>query len=221
MKVPYPGRYRWSGPTYDVVSLERLVYRRPRAVGIELLRLRPGQVVLDLGCGTGLSFPLLAEGVGAEGHIIGVDSSSSMLGQARRRVARAGWSNVTLLHIDAAHLDPRRLRRLTPCGRGVDALLATYSLSIIPGWRRAWTSATAASRPGARAAVVDLGLPTGLTAPLTPLARLACALGGSDPDRDPGRFAVEQTTDRQHRRFLGGHVVVDAGTLTDTGAVHT
>ena len=140
-----------------------------------------------------------------------------MLGQARRRTARAGWSNVTLLQIDAAHLDPTLLRRLTPCGHGVNAVLATYSLSVIPRWRRAWRLATAAARPGARAAVVDLGLPTGLSAPLIPLARLACALGGSDPRRDPGRFAVRKTTDRQHQRLLGGHVVVDAGTLTDAG----
>lgn len=212
MRASHPGRYLWSGPIYDVISLEWPLYRGARTAGIDLLRLRPGQTVLDIGCGTGLNFSLLAERVGASGHIVGIDLSSSMLGQAERR-ARHGWPHLTLWQLDAADLDPGQVRQLSPGEQGVDAVLATYALSVIPGWRRAWRRATEAARPGARAVVVDLSLPTGRAAPLTPLARLACALGGADPHRDPGPVALRGATDRERRRFLGGHVIVDAGTL--------
>ncbi len=213
MRLPRPERYRWSGRVYDAISLERPLYRAPRVAGIDLLRLEPGDAVLDLGCGTGLNFPLLAERVGADGRIIGVDASTGMLAQARRRAESERWSLVRLVHADAAELDPVALRALTPGGRGVDAVLATYALSIIPGWRQAWALAGRAARPGARGVVVDLGLPTGHAAPLAPLARLACLAGGSDPHRDPGGALLAGADARSHERFLGGHVRVDAGTL--------
>lgn len=77
--------------------------RRVRAAGgvrreaVSLLALQPGETVLDIGCGTGLSFPLLEDGVGPEGAVVGVDLSSDMLSKARERVASAVWNNVTLV----------------------------------------------------------------------------------------------------------------------------
>lgn len=216
MRLPRPARYRWSGPIYDAVSLERILYRPARVTGIDLLRLHPGQSVLDIGCGTGLNFPLLEARVGLTGLVVGVDSSAGMLAQARRRTRRAGWHNVVLLHIDAADLNPLAVRQLTEKNRGVEAIVATYALSVIPRWQRAWARARAAAAPGARIAVVDLGMPTGHAAVFAPLARLACAAGGADPHRNPGPVAVSQAIDRTRIRRLGGHVVVHAGTLPGT-----
>jgi SAM-dependent methyltransferase len=54
-------------------------------------------VVLDVGCGTGLCFPLLLEKVGTHGSIVGVDASPEMLAVARERVTREGWGNITLI----------------------------------------------------------------------------------------------------------------------------
>jgi ubiquinone/menaquinone biosynthesis C-methylase UbiE len=59
--------------------------------------LRPGDVVLDVACGTGLSFALLEEGVGLEGWIIGIDLSPEMLGEARKKAEAADWKNITLV----------------------------------------------------------------------------------------------------------------------------
>jgi ubiquinone/menaquinone biosynthesis C-methylase UbiE len=64
---------------------------------VNLLPLRPGDVVIDVGCGTGLCFPLLQQRIGRRGHIIGVDMAPDMLELARQRVADNGWRNVTLL----------------------------------------------------------------------------------------------------------------------------
>lgn len=61
--------------------------------------LRVGDVVLDVGCGTGLSFPLIEEAIGPSGRLVGLDQSAEMLGLAQARVEAAGWRNATLLEV--------------------------------------------------------------------------------------------------------------------------
>lgn len=68
---------------------------RERAV--ELLSLRPGDVVIDVGCGTGLCFAALEAKVGERGRLIGIEQSVDMLEQAQKRIERSGWSNVDLV----------------------------------------------------------------------------------------------------------------------------
>ena len=65
------------------------------------LQLQPGQVVLDVGCGTGLSLALLRAAVGETGRIYGFDQSPEMLALARTRAASAGWHNVKLFETSA------------------------------------------------------------------------------------------------------------------------
>ncbi len=136
-----------------------------------------------------------------------------MLAAARRRAERAGWTNVVLVQADAAELDVEDVLARTPGSRGIDAVVSTYALSVIPGWQQAWSLAEATAAPGARFAIVDLGLPTGRGALLAPLARLACAAGGSDPHRNPGAYVAARGSEVTHRRLLGGHVLVDVGRL--------
>lgn len=95
---PDPGRareiYRSLAEPYDrSVGAAQGVRRE----AIARLGLRRGDVVLDVACGTGLSFPLLEEGVGPEGRIIGIDLSPEMLAKARERIDNAGWQNVMLI----------------------------------------------------------------------------------------------------------------------------
>jgi len=61
------------------------------------LPLHSGDVVLDVGCGSGLCFPMLRSKVGARGGIVGIDESPQMVHQAHGRVADRAWRNVTLL----------------------------------------------------------------------------------------------------------------------------
>ena len=68
---------------------------RHRAV--DLLGLRGGDVVLDVGCGTGLCFERVRSRIGADGVIVGVDASRDMLAMAAARVADRGWDNVVLV----------------------------------------------------------------------------------------------------------------------------
>ena len=61
-------RYRRHAADYDK---GRRFSDRIRSHAIRRLDLKPGESVLDLGCGTGLSFDMLQQGVGPEGRIIG------------------------------------------------------------------------------------------------------------------------------------------------------
>jgi ubiquinone/menaquinone biosynthesis C-methylase UbiE len=71
-----------------------------RAV-VEALPVQPGQVVLDVGCGTGLCCGLLREKVGPGGTVIGIEESPEMAAVAREHIAREGWRNVTVVESSA------------------------------------------------------------------------------------------------------------------------
>jgi len=62
---------------------------------------RPGERVLDIGCGCGQTTLALAERVGAAGAVTGADISRPMLEVARGRVARAGAAKPQFIEIDA------------------------------------------------------------------------------------------------------------------------
>jgi SAM-dependent methyltransferase len=99
-------QYRLRATVYDNELAAFEPFRR-RSIG--RLRLAPGATVLDVGCGTGLSFEPLLLAVGSRGHIIGIEQSPEMLDKARERVAQQGWPNVTLLDAPAEASHPSTL----------------------------------------------------------------------------------------------------------------
>jgi len=61
------------------------------AITLEAAKAQPGERVLDVGCGTGGTSAELARGVGATGHVLGVDISDTLIGAARAQ----GLANAT------------------------------------------------------------------------------------------------------------------------------
>lgn len=72
-------------------------FRRYRELLVDRIPLRPGDTVLDVGCGTGLCLSGVQDKIGSSGTIVGIDESPQMLDVARQRVAEHGWANVRLL----------------------------------------------------------------------------------------------------------------------------
>jgi ubiquinone/menaquinone biosynthesis C-methylase UbiE len=91
-------KYRLRASQYD---LELLAFEPVRAEAIALLDVHAGDTVLDVGCGTGLSFGPLLRKVGAEGRIVGIDPSPDMLALARERANRHGWPGIALVEATA------------------------------------------------------------------------------------------------------------------------
>jgi demethylmenaquinone methyltransferase/2-methoxy-6-polyprenyl-1,4-benzoquinol methylase len=160
------GRYDGALALFGLLGYRTGAYRR-RAV--RALRLRPGQTVVDLGCGTGKNLPLLAEAAGAGGRVVGVDFSPAMLEEARARIEENGLANVELVEADAATFDfPESL----------DRVLATFSLSMMPEPERVIARAAAALSPDGRLAVLDFRIPPSWPQPIRRAAfALAAPLG--------------------------------------------
>src|SRR5215470_16986011 len=72
-----------------------------RQAVVEALPLRRGQVVLDVGCGTGLCCGLLREKVGPAGEIVGIEEAPEMVAVAREHIDGEGWENVTVVQAPA------------------------------------------------------------------------------------------------------------------------
>lgn len=126
--------YDWLTPIYILGNEKRL-----RRETIGRLQLQPGQIVLDVACGTGRNFPLILEKIGPFGKLVGVDYTSAMLARARERVKRERWKNVELIQADAARID---------LGRKFDATLCTLAISVIPDYRGALNWMVAHLKPG-------------------------------------------------------------------------
>jgi ubiquinone/menaquinone biosynthesis C-methylase UbiE len=94
--------YAAGAAGYDERTDRFMVFRQRIVDALDLCR---GDVVVDVGCGTGLCLPLLQERIGPEGAIIAVDESVAMLDIARARAEQFGWSNVTFMLAPAAEVD--------------------------------------------------------------------------------------------------------------------
>jgi SAM-dependent methyltransferase len=90
----FPEAYRSLAGVYETRSQVARVERRRI---VDRLRLRPGDVVVDVGCGTGLCFPPILEAIGPSGYLVGIDASAEMLDRARNRIKEFGWDNVDLV----------------------------------------------------------------------------------------------------------------------------
>ncbi len=212
-------KYTRFAPFYDLLSGEYPLYHAGRVLGINALAPTQGQQVLDIGCGTGLNFALLQQRIGASGTIVGIDRSTQMLRQARRRAAARRWDNVILVQADMVIEEPASLSgRIVAAGGSAlsDAALATYSLSLMGDWERAWRTTTSLLRPDGRVGVVDMQDPVGWARWLAPLARLACALGGSDIHAGPWRAVEEQCADVLRGSTRAGHLQIRAGKTVPT-----
>ena len=108
---------------------------------------RPGERVLDVGCGCGTTALALAERVGAGGHVLAVDVSRPMLDHARARAAADGGTRapVEWLEADAA---------ARGFGPPVDLLVSRFGVMFFDDPAAAFANLRRALRPGGRLAML-------------------------------------------------------------------
>jgi demethylmenaquinone methyltransferase/2-methoxy-6-polyprenyl-1,4-benzoquinol methylase len=147
-------RYRILAHFYDLVAGRPTA--RARRGAVALLALRPGDAALDLGCGTGLSIPLLVDAVGLDGRVVGAELSPEMRARARQKVESTGWQNVALVQANAEELD---------LGEQFDGILAFYTHDIMTS-AVAIERAVAHLKPGGRFVAAGVKLATGWRSPL-------------------------------------------------------
>lgn len=147
--------YRELAAGYDASSRRETPLRLRT---IDLLRLVPGESVLDVACGTGLSFAALAQRVGARGRVVGIEVSPEMAQRAGERIAAHGWPMVRIVVGDVA------TARFGEHG-SFDAALFHYTHDVLQS-PEALAHIFACMRPGARVAVAGLKTTHPLLVPL-------------------------------------------------------
>jgi ubiquinone/menaquinone biosynthesis C-methylase UbiE len=152
--VPFV-RQRYNRLARFFVFFEWLFLLPPgiRKRAVSRLELKPGDHVLEVGCGTGRNLAPLVQAVGLEGQVYGVDLSEGMLAEARKLRARAGWRNVKLIRSDAASYS-------VPVA--VDGVIFSLSYAVIPHHREALIHAWNQLRPGGYLVIMDAKLPSNL-----------------------------------------------------------
>jgi ubiquinone/menaquinone biosynthesis C-methylase UbiE len=201
-------QYRRAAPAYD---RHMRPFARWQRMAVERLELRPGDTVIDVACGTGLTFGLLEEAVGPGGSIVGVDLSAEMLAQARERTRDAGWENVTLIEaaVEEAEIDVL-----------ADAALFSFTHDVLQS-PTAVANVVTHLRPGGRVASVGAKLAGGWSPIVNYFVRRAArpymtSLGGLDrPWRELEKYVGELN---RRSLALGGAYVAwgPVGTPSDS-----
>jgi ubiquinone/menaquinone biosynthesis C-methylase UbiE len=112
---------------------------------MNLLQPRPGERILDVGCGRGQAVIYLAQRVGPQGRVIGVDIQEGHVATAEEVLQEKGLTQAQVMVADAAHL---------PFADGsFDAVLCVNVLEAVPDRLRALSEMRRVLRPGGRALV--------------------------------------------------------------------
>lgn len=142
--------YRYQRYVYDFT---RKYYLFGRDRLIENLALKPEARVIEIGCGTARNLIKIAERY-PDARLFGLDASAEMLRSSRRALERAGLGGrVALAQAYAEDLTPALFGEET----AFDAVIFSYSLSMIPDWKQALKAASAALAPAGKVHVVDFG----------------------------------------------------------------
>jgi phosphatidylethanolamine/phosphatidyl-N-methylethanolamine N-methyltransferase len=154
--------YAEFAPLYDKV-FGKIFYNRLEQV-IEDLGIPPGAKVLEVGAGTGTSFPAYP----LHCEITGIDLAPEMLARARQKIHENGWSHLKVMEMNALDLQfPDNT---------FDYVMAFHVVTVVPDPVRMISEAKRVCKPGGRIVIVnhftsEVPLLGSLTQALDPITR--------------------------------------------------
>ena len=139
----------WDGPLYDrFVRFRHIVTTGLGAHGEAALALeppQPGERVLDIGCGFGDTTQRIAELVGPEGEVVGVDAAERFIATAREEASEAGVANASFRAADV---------QTDSLGEGFDRAFSRMGTMFFTSPVPAMRNVCGALKPGGRLAMV-------------------------------------------------------------------
>ena len=116
---------------------------------IERLGLKPGSVVLDVGCGSGASAIPAGKVVGSRGHVIGVDLAERLLAMARAKADAQQLPNIEFRQADMEDLDYP--------DESFDAVVCVFAIFFLPDMVKQVRQLWRMVRPGGQLAITTWG----------------------------------------------------------------
>jgi len=150
---------------------------------LDLAAIAPGEVVLDLGSGSGTESFLAALAAGEAGSVIGIDMTAEQLTKATDLAAGADIANTEFRkgQIEDPAVDPG----------SIDCVISNGVINLSPDKPAVFAAAAAALRPGGRLAIADIVTATQLPEGVTCDASLWAACIGGAMQRDLYREAID------------------------------
>ena len=154
--------YSEFAPLYDKI-FGKIFYSRLERV-IEDLEIPPGAKVLEVGAGTGTSFPAYP----THCEVIGIDLAPDMLARARQKIEDHGWTHLRVMEMNALSLDfPDNT---------FDYVMAFHVVTVVPDPIRMISEAKRVCKPGGSIVIVnhftsDVPVLGSMTEALDPLTR--------------------------------------------------
>jgi arsenite methyltransferase len=168
---------------------------------LDLAAIAPGEVVLDLGSGSGTDSFLAAVAAGETGSVIGIDMTAEQLTKATDLAAKAGIANVEFREgqIEEPPVEPG----------SIDCVVSNGVVNLSPDKTAVFAAAATALRPGGRLAIADIvsakQLPEGVTCDASLWA--ACIGGAMQRDLyveaiEAVGFEILELCDNERYRFI-------------------
>jgi ubiquinone/menaquinone biosynthesis C-methylase UbiE len=152
---------------------------------LDLANLRPGELVMDLGSGSGMDSFIAAIQVGSTGRVLGIDFTTAQLAKARRLAADAVVGSVEFREgrIDALPAEATD---------SVDCVISNGVINLSPDKELVFREAARVLRPGGRLAVADIVTDKQLTEAIVCNADLWASCIGGAAQQDDYRTAIQR-----------------------------